>query len=287
MSKLLRADFARLWKNKLFYASLAAMAALGVWLPLMQHHKNQTLWADRGTKIAPDSAFCWFGIVAALLLSALVPLFIGTDYSDGTIRNKLAVGSKRGHVYLSELLVCLTALFLLDLAFLVPFLGLSLPLLGTFLWGAKATVITGLYNLMMQMAFAALYVLLAMLFQSRAHSAVLCMALCVVLLVSGIWLKSKLDEPEMYPPSVELVVGEDGIDDTEFVEHPEEPNPNYVGGAARHVMEFFYHFLPGGQTVELSIASGERPWTMPVYSGVIVLLSTAAGLILFQKKDLK
>lgn len=287
MSKLLRADFTRLWKNKLFYAFLAVMAGIGVWLPLKQHYENQTVWADLETKLVPDPFFCYFGIIAVLLLSALVPLFIGTDYSDGAIRNKLIVGARRGHVYLSKLLTCLVALLLLDLAFIVPFLSLALPLLGPFLYGVKATVITVLYNMAMQAAFTALYVLLAMLFQSKAHSAVLCMALCAVLLVFGIWCKSRLEEPEMYPPSVELVVGEEGLDDAELVERPEEPNPNYVSGAARHAIEFLYHFSPGGQVIELSIAGGQRLWLMPLYSGIILVFSTAAGLLLFHRKDLK
>lgn len=287
MSKLLRADLSRLWKNKLFYAALVVMAMLGIWLPLMQHHKNVTFWAERGSKLAPDSAFCWFGVAAVLLLSILVPLFIGTDYSDGTIRNKLIVGGMRMHVYLSHLLVAMTALLLLDLAFLAPFFSLALPLLGPFMHGVEATVVTGFYNLLMQIAFTALFVLISMVSKSKAHSAVLCMALCMVLLFSGIFLKSKLEEPEMYPPSMQLGMGENGVEDAEFVEQPEEPNPNYVGGTARQVMQFLKEFTPGGQAVELSVASGERPWTMPLYSGVILFFSTAAGLLLFQKKDLQ
>lgn len=283
----MRADLSRLWKNKLFYAFLAVMAGMGVLLPLKLHYENQTFWAERGTQMTPDSPFCWFGTVAAVLLSALVPLFIGTDYSDGAIRNKLIVGARRGHVYFSKLLTCLAALLLLDLAFLIPFLSLALPLLGPFFHGVNATVVTALYSMAMQVAFTALYVLLAMLFQSKAHSAVLCMALCMALLGSGLLLKAKLEEPKMYPPRMEFRVGERGLADGEFVEHPEEPNPNYVDGAARHVMEFFYHFSPGGQAMELSIANGQRLWLMPLYSGIILVSSTVAGLLLFHRKDLK
>lgn len=283
MSKLLRADFARLWKNKLFYLFLAIMAALGVWLPLMQNNVNQ----KHNGKLTPDVGFCVFGMAAALLLSILVPLFIGTDYSDGAIRNRLIVGAKRSHAYLSKLFVCAAALFLLDLAFLIPFLSLALPLLGPFALGIQAAVITGLYIFVMEIAFAALYVFIAMLCQSKAYSAVLCIVLCAVMLFAGTWLQARLEQPETLPPSMELLMGEHGIEDAEFVEHPEEPNPHYVGGAVRQVMEFFYQFIPGGQAVELSYAEGERPWIMPLYSGIILIFSTAAGLLLFQKKDLK
>lgn len=286
MRKLLRADFARLWKNKLFYLFLLILTALGVWLPLAHHRLNQTE-GGYAANLTPDSGFCGFGTVAVLLLSILVPLFVGTDHSDGAIRNKLVVGAKRGHVYLSHLLVCLSSLLLLDLAFLLPFFCLALPLLGQFMHGVEATVITGLYTLCMEAAFASLYVFIAMLCQSKAHSAVLCMVLCALLLFFGVWLISQLSEPETYPPSVEFVVGEHGIEDGEFIKHPDEPNPNYVSGTPRRVMQFFYDFTPGGQAIELSTPSGERPWTMPLCSGILFAFSTAAGLLLFQKKDLK
>lgn len=283
MTNLLRADFTRLRKSKLFYAFLAGMAVMGAWVPLMHYRLGQR--AD--LTLTPDSGFCTFGIPVIMLLSALVPLLIGVDYSDGTIRNKIVVGRGRGSIYLSKLCVCLTALLLLDLAFLAPFLSLALPLLGSFMFSTADMAATGLYTLLMEIALTALYVFIAMLCQSRAYSAVLCIALCAVMIFAGMYMQSNLDEPEIMPPSVQLVMGENGLDDAEFVEQPEKPNPHYVGGATRQVMEFFYEFLPGGQAIELSTPGGDRPWTMPLYSGLILVLSTCAGLLLFQKKDLK
>jgi len=282
MTKLLRADFARLWRSRLFYLALAFMVLAGTWIPIMQHQANQ-----QGSTISPDTGFCVFGTAAAGALSALVPLLLGRDHSDGTIRNKLVVGSRREHVYLSQLLVSLGAVLLLDLAFLLPFLGLALPLLGPFKYGVGTSVVTGLYILAMELAFTALFVLISMLCTNRAYSAVLCIALCFALMFTGGYMQARLDEPEMRPPSVEYVMGENGVADGNFVEHPGEPNPYYVGGNARKVLEFLFHLSPGGQAAELSIADGSRPWVMPVYSGLVLIISTAGGLLLFKRKDLK
>ena len=54
------------------------------------------------------------GLVAAILTS----MFIGSEYSDGTIRNKLVVGHSRMRIYLANLIVCSVACVLIFLAYI-------------------------------------------------------------------------------------------------------------------------------------------------------------------------
>ena len=54
-----------------------------------------------------DEALFQFPMIHGVMLAAFVPLFLGADYSDGTIRNKLIAGHRRSGIYLSDLLVCL------------------------------------------------------------------------------------------------------------------------------------------------------------------------------------
>ena len=54
------------------------------------------------------------GLVSAVLIS----FYVGADYSDGTIRNKLASGHRRGDVYLANLLAVLSAMLALNAVFL-------------------------------------------------------------------------------------------------------------------------------------------------------------------------
>lgn len=53
------------------------------------------------------------GLVSAIFTS----LFIGSEYSDGTIRNKLVVGHSRMRIYLANLIVCSIASILISLAY--------------------------------------------------------------------------------------------------------------------------------------------------------------------------
>lgn len=50
-----------------------------------------------------------YALTVAILIPAFVSLFVGTEYSDGTIRNKMIIGHTRTCIYLSNLIVCSTA----------------------------------------------------------------------------------------------------------------------------------------------------------------------------------
>lgn len=65
------------------------------------------------------------------------------------------------------------------------------------------------------------------------------------------------------------------------------PNPQYLGGAQRAVFELLYALLPSSQAVEYaSRQTGNLHW-MPLWALAVTALSTAAGIVLFQRKDLK
>ena len=44
-----------------------------------------------------------YALTVAILIPAFVSLFVGTEYSDGTIRNKMIIGHTRTCIYLSNI----------------------------------------------------------------------------------------------------------------------------------------------------------------------------------------
>lgn len=48
-------------------------------------------------------------ILAPIVNAVLTALFIGNDYSSGTMRSKRIAGHRRGIIYLANLLVCICA----------------------------------------------------------------------------------------------------------------------------------------------------------------------------------
>ena len=49
-----------------------------------------------------DNGFFGCALFIGIVMAVFCSLFIGTEYSEGTIRNKIIIGQKRGTVYLSN-----------------------------------------------------------------------------------------------------------------------------------------------------------------------------------------
>ena len=66
------------------------------------------------------------GVLSAIFCS----LFLGVEYGDGTMRNKIIAGHKRTDIYLSNLITNLSASLLMCLSYILSNVVLGIPLLG-------------------------------------------------------------------------------------------------------------------------------------------------------------
>ena len=98
MSKLLSVNFARLKQNKAFWISMVITFLFGGYAPFANYMQMQ----DMNFEYTLEMGFFNYSVLAFILLSIFVSLFLGTEYSDGTIRNKIVVGHTRIHIYLSS-----------------------------------------------------------------------------------------------------------------------------------------------------------------------------------------
>ncbi len=272
MNKLLNANFARLKKDKAFWAGMMFMFAAGGFGVMMKLINDPTATADQLALIFP----VLIGIVSAAFCS----LFIGTEYGDGTIRNKIIVGHTRSAVYLSNFVTCSAAGIFMCLSYIAAVAAFGLPLLGLSETRLGAVGILLLVAFMMVIACTALLTLLGMLNQNKAASAVICILFIVALLVLTTFIKARLEAPEFY----------DGYVFTDSLGNAAaEPvrNPQYLEGTKREVYQFFLDFLPTGQAVEISAQWTPHLWQMLLYSLFITLASTVCGVLCFRKKDLK
>ena len=55
----------------------------------------------------------------------------------------------------------------------------------------------------------------------------------------------------------------------------------------RDTLQFLSDFTPGGQTLQHIEQRAKQPEKLMVYNAVLFILATAAGLLLFRRKDLK
>ena len=66
-----------------------------------------------------------------------------------------------------------------------------------------------------------------------------------------------------------------------------EPNPLYMSGTQRQVMEFAQDLLPTGQIIPASNNEFTRMERWPVLSLAFAAAVSAGGVTIFKKKDIK
>lgn len=276
MNKLLRANFARLKKNKIFWIGIAFMIFVGCFLPIRGYFEMKYT----GRVLRLDDAFAAYASLIGVLSSVFCSLFIGAEYSDGTIRNKIVVGRKRTSIYLSNLILCAAASLLMCASFIVSNLCAGIPTLGFFKTDLKMIAAITLCSFVMSIALSSIYTLISMSCQNKAISSVVCILIAFALLLVGVSIYAKLSEPEKISYYSIGVNGEEP-------ENIEEVNPNYLRGSKRKAYEFLYDFTPGGQAVQLTSLDCARPVVLILYSSIITIACAGGGLIVFRKKDLK
>ena len=52
------------------------------------------------------------------------------------------------------------------------------------------------------------------------------------------------------------------------------------------IVQFVYDFIPGGQVIQCMLLEATNLPLLPLYSFIIILLTTGIGLLCFKKKDL-
>ena len=162
MRKLLRANVSRLLRDRAFWLLAALMAALVASMAVV----NAVHARQDGEIWTMDYTLFIYVILAPILASVFTALFIGNEHSSGAMRNKLIAGHRRGCIYLADLLVSCCAGICLCLAFAL------------------------------MLAFTALFTLIAMLCQNKAHTTAGCILLTFALLFAGVYISSTLEEPE-------------------------------------------------------------------------------------------
>ena len=228
-----------------------------------------------------DGVFFSYVLFIGTVIAAFMSLFLGTEYSDGTIRNKLIVGHSRSAIYISNYIICFVAAIVISAVYMVTCVIIGLPLKIFFMTPMEEILITILTALVLCFSFTGLFTLIAMLCQNKAAVAVICVVGAFVLLFGATFIQSSLSQPEM----VNDYYYDEAQD--EWIEGDLIPNQSYVGGVKRQIYEFLQDFLPGGQSIQISQAQLEDPWLLQGYSAIIAIASSAIGLVLFRRKDLK
>ena len=278
MTNLLHANFTKLKRDKFFWLTIIIMLAWGLFAAGMQIYNASKY--KLAYEITMDSilfGYCWVvGIVCAIFSS----MYIGSDYSDGTIRNKLIVGHKRHSIYLTNLITVSTVMILSCIIFLISVSALGFPFIKEITMDFKTAVILILCSIPMIIAYSAIFTAISMTNQNKAVVAIISIILAFGLVFAAGVIRGMLEaEPMISTGGYEITAT------GELIMGELVPNPNYLTGMKRKIFEFLYDFLPSGQSEQLM--SGKYSVLMPVYSLIIASVSTVAGIGIFNKKNIK
>lgn len=276
MNRLLRSNFSRLWKNKLFWLCMGAMLIYSI--VYMLNGCRQATMDLSEYQYGLEQYYFDFALSIGFFCTLFSSMFFGTEYSDGTIRNKIIVGHTRTNIYMSSLVVTFTATLLIMSAWLVGAF-VAVPVLGFWKMGVMHLLEHLLIAVMLVLVFSAICTVVNTLSSNKAVTVVISILLFLGLLIFASMIYYGLSEPEM-TSGVQLTAN--GLEMTEPT-----PNPKYVTGLTRKIYDFLVDFLPTGQGLRMWQLEISNPIRMIVSSALITILTTVGGIFAFKRKNIK
>jgi ABC-type transport system involved in multi-copper enzyme maturation permease subunit len=277
MIKLLNAGLERLKKNKVFISTLVSVIVIALGGLLLQYiymvKDNDTVYLQ--------SVFFLITFMISIIIPIFTSMFIGTEYANGTIRNKIIIGHKRTDIYFSNILISIIVGFIETIIYMILVLLIGIPLFGGFAI-STAFVYTLFDSFLLIIVFSSIFTLVSMLCSDNAISSVGSIILIFILLAISFCVLSKL--------SANKYITQYSLVNNELV--PEEVlNPSYITGTKRKVYQLVADVLPTGQVLQLSLLSSQFETInykiFPLYSIIEIIIINTTGIYLFKRKDLK
>ncbi len=279
MTKLLSANFSRLFKDKFLWIVCLVCCIFSFAMALNGcESANKTI--ARGFSVFAEIYLYNLAPMLGLFLSVCLSMFLGVEYADGTIRNKLIVGSNRYAVYLASYLACFVASLLIMLSWIVGTSGFFLNSQATLEWGYWGILKSMLILTGVMASFASVYTLIGMLCTNKALTVVLSFTVFLVLLLPASGLYDRLGEPE-------ILDGMTMMQNGELVYQNIGPNPLYLSGLVRKICQAILEILPTGQVILVSQQEVIHPIRQLCFSALVTIFTLTGGMAAFRKKDIK
>ncbi|MDE7242935.1 MAG: hypothetical protein K2O18_03015 [Oscillospiraceae bacterium] len=209
--------------------------------------------------------------VSSLILAPLLSVYLGTECSENTMRNKLIAGHTRTGIYLSELLACMATALALDVLYMLlagalcipPVLKMSGTLLRVPFWQLLAW--TGA-ALLARAAYASVLKLLVTVLHHRTAASA-----GALLLVIGTMFLCRT-----------------AFGQIQFLEYSLAAGVPVQNGPARLAFwRLLVDVLPTGQYLQVSRLDTPNLWRLPLFSLAVIVCTSGAGLLVFQRRNLK
>lgn len=277
MRKLLAANASRLWKDRILWCILAAVVGLSL-VNVYNSARSCAVMAESGFVVTLDDYYFDQAPLMGLFFGLFATLYLGTEYSDGTLRNKLVIGHKREQIYLSNFLICAAASVIILAVWLI------VSALGFYLIGPMEMGVSGFLSYIavavgFMISFAALFTLIGSLSSNKAMTIVYTAIVFVILAIIASALYDRLCELEFDGGMAYI--------DGQFVMQEPTPNPLYLSGTVRMICQCVLELIPSGQALLLNEVAIESPVRAILLSLIFTVSVLTLGCSLFRRKDVK
>lgn len=221
-----------------------------------------------------------YPVMIGIVIAIFTSLFLGVEYSDGTIRNKISIGHKRVNIYLSNLIITTIVSILFYVTFIIVTLAIGIPIFGVGTIPAQAITTKVLVNIMVCISFSSIYTFVAIQCSNKTITAIATIIISLILMFMATYCYSILEAPKYIETAR---ISNQTTGQYEFVQ---EPNPKYPSEEKKKVFKILLDINPTGQAIQMWETDSNLK-ILPVYSLGIMMIFTTLGLVLFEEKELK
>ena len=288
MYKLLNASFSRLRKNKIFLGLVILTIIIAVFM-LVSEYLNKVKYSSVFgiSSNTTDILLTNFINIIGFFIAIFTSLFVGAEYSDGTIRNKIVAGHSRKNIYLSNLIVSIIVGLILEFIYLIIISIVAIPLFGSIQMTFSQFAFILLDMIMIIIAYSSIFNFIALICSNITISTVSSLLLILIMFVIDMLLSPTANSTEYIQKN--KVMDEQGNITYEIVK-----NEDYLGKIIQTTCKTIINFNPVSQAIEISgnkINMNEEDFNnmkvYPLYSLGLIIIITAIGIYLFNIKELK
>lgn len=277
MRKLITANFYRFRKDRFSWCVVGLIVILSLVIVFNSARSCEAMAAS-GYIMSVDDYYFNQAPLIGMFLALIISTFMGTEFADGTIRNKLIIGHKRNHILFSNFISCALAAILLTAVWML-ISALLFGLIGPLEMSVPEFIGCIFVAFGFAVAFAALFTVIGSLSSNKAMTIIYTFGVFIILAIAASGLYDRLSEPEMHTGM--MLVG------NQLVEMEPTPNPLYLSGMTRTVCELALEFLPTGQAGLLGEVAIEYPVRAIAMSAGFTMITMLVGNVLFRRKDIK
>ena len=262
MINLLSAGFSRLFRNMAFRIGTGIM----MFLPVMAVLLNN---ADKTNPREPLDGVYYAGVcVVWLIIASFVSIFVGQDYNEKTMHNRLIAGHSRVSIYLADLIVTLTGAVIMQAAAIIAGSAVAIPLFGMYTEPVSTVIVTQLLIVCGMAVYTALVLFICTVVTTKSYAQGISMVVVLAMFIAG---NSVYDNVQ----KLREKAAQENIPVTQLI--PENS-----------VKDTMYYALPTSQAdVILRGGLPEKAGKMIAFDLASAALLTAAGMLVFRRKDIK